>query len=92
MTNGSTGRAMYRSLFADLKPSLCGISVPPLRLDASPGAAGDLPRFAGTYAWPDRQIHVTATADGLLISSEDRQDRGTPPRSADLPHRPRRSR
>jgi hypothetical protein len=47
------------------------MSVPPLRLDAAPGAAGDLSRFAGVYAGPDRQVDVTATADGLLISSED---------------------
>ena len=60
MTNGSTGRAMYRSLFAELMESLFGISVPPLRLDPSPGAAGDLSRFAGVYAWPDRRVEVTA--------------------------------
>jgi CubicO group peptidase (beta-lactamase class C family) len=78
MTNSSTGRAMYRSLFADLMPSLCGISVPPLRLDPVPGVAGDLPRFAGVYAWPDRQAEVTATADGLLISSEDGQAEALP--------------
>ena len=47
-----------------------GISVPPLRLDASPGAAGDLSRFVGIYAWPDRQVEVTETASGLLIRSE----------------------
>jgi hypothetical protein len=47
LTNGSTGRAMYRSLAAELMESMFGISVPPLRLDASPGAAGDLSRFAG---------------------------------------------
>jgi CubicO group peptidase (beta-lactamase class C family) len=70
MTNSSTGRAMYRSLFADLFQSLFGISVPPLRLDASPGAAGDLSRFVGIYAWPDRQVEVTETASGLLIRSE----------------------
>ena len=34
MTNASTGRAMYRSLFAELMDSLFGIRVPPLRLDA----------------------------------------------------------
>ena len=78
MTNCSTGRAMYRSLFADLMPSLCGISVPPLRLDPVPGVAGDLSRFAGIYAWPDRQVGVTATADGLLISSEDGQNEALP--------------
>jgi CubicO group peptidase (beta-lactamase class C family) len=70
MTNSSTGRAMYRSLFADLMESLSGISVPPLRLDAAPGAAGDLTRFAGVYAWPDRRVDVTATANGLLISED----------------------
>lgn len=70
MTNGSTGRAMYRSLFADLMESLFGITVPPLRLDPSPGAAGDLSRFVGVYAWPDRQVKVTATARGLLIKGE----------------------
>jgi len=78
MTNSSAGRAMYRSLFAELMASLCGISVPPLRLDASPGAAGDLSRFAGVYAWPDRQVDVTATASGLLISSGDGQAEALP--------------
>jgi CubicO group peptidase (beta-lactamase class C family) len=71
MTNGSSGRAMYRSLFAELMASLFGIGVPSLRLDASPGAAGDLSRFAGVYAWPDRRVEVTATRTGLLIKSEE---------------------
>ena len=39
MTNSNTGRALYRSLFADLMQSLFEISVPPLRLDEQPGAA-----------------------------------------------------
>jgi CubicO group peptidase (beta-lactamase class C family) len=70
MTNGSTGRAMYRSLFADLMESLFEISVPPLRLDPSPGAAGDLSRFAGVYAWPDRRVEVTAAGSRLRIKTE----------------------
>ena len=45
--------------------------MPPLRLRPSPDAAGDLSCFTGRYAWPDRQVDVTATAGGLLISSED---------------------
>jgi CubicO group peptidase (beta-lactamase class C family) len=45
MTNSSTGRMMYRSLFPDLMQSLFGITVPPLRVDRSRGAAGDLSRF-----------------------------------------------
>jgi CubicO group peptidase (beta-lactamase class C family) len=78
LTNSSTGRAMYRSLFADLMQSLFGISVPPLRLGASPGAAGDLSRFAGIYAWPDRQVEVTATAGALLIKSEQGETEALP--------------
>jgi CubicO group peptidase (beta-lactamase class C family) len=67
MTNANTGRATYRSLFADLMAEEFGIAVPPLRLVPSPGGAGDLSRFAGTYAWPDRQVQVTATEEGLLM-------------------------
>ena len=69
MTNSATGRAMYRSLFPDLMRSLFAISVPPLRLDPSPGAA-DLSRFAGAYAWPDRRVEVADTASALIIRSE----------------------
>jgi hypothetical protein len=47
-----------------------GISVPPLLLHASLGAAGDLSRFAGVYAWPDRRVEVRAARRCLLISSE----------------------
>jgi CubicO group peptidase (beta-lactamase class C family) len=71
MTNSNTGRAMYRSLFADLMAELCGIAVPPLRLDTSAGAAGELSRFAGTYAWPDRRVEVAASSGSLLIKSEE---------------------
>ena len=70
MTNSEAGRAMYRSLFPDVMQSLLAISVPPLRLDPSPGAADDLSRFAGAYAWPDRRIDVTETASALLISGD----------------------
>jgi CubicO group peptidase (beta-lactamase class C family) len=78
VTNGSTGRAMYRSLFADLMGSMFGISVPPLRLEAAVRAAGDLSRFAGVYAWPDRHVEVTAASNGLLIKSEDRETQALP--------------
>jgi CubicO group peptidase (beta-lactamase class C family) len=70
LTNSDSGRAMYRSLFAELMPPLFGISVPPPSYDTSPGAAGDLSRFAGVYAWPDRKVEVTATGRGLLIKRE----------------------
>jgi CubicO group peptidase (beta-lactamase class C family) len=70
MTNAGTGRALYRSLFAELMEPLFGIRVPPLRLVASIGAAGDLSRYAGVYAWPDRRVEVAATGSGLLITDE----------------------
>ena len=78
MTNGSTGRAMQRSLFADLMPSLFGIEVPPLRLDTSPGAAGDLGRYTGVYGWPDREVDVRATVRGLLIGTEEGETEALP--------------
>ncbi len=78
MTNSSTGRAMYRSLFADLMASLFGVGIPPLRLDPSPGAAGDLSRFTGVYAWPDRRMEVSATGSCLLIKSEDGESEARP--------------
>jgi CubicO group peptidase (beta-lactamase class C family) len=70
MTNSSTGRALYRSLVADLMESVFTISVPPLRVAPAAGAAGDLSRFVGVYAWPDRQVEVTATTRSLLIKNE----------------------
>lgn len=78
MTNGSTGRAMYRSLFAVLMPALFEIGVPPLRLEPSPGSGGDLGRFQGVYAWPDRRVEVAAMERGLLISSDDGETEAFP--------------
>ena len=78
MTNASTGRAMYRSLFDDLMPSLVGISVSPLRLEASPGAAGELSRFAGVYGWPDRRIEVAAAASRILMRSGEGETEALP--------------
>lgn len=73
LTNGSTGRAMYRSLLADVMRSLFGIDVPPLSLDPLSRAPGDLSGYSGTYAWPDRRIEVSATPSGLVIK-EDRTE------------------
>jgi hypothetical protein len=71
LTNSSTGRAMYRSLFAVLMEAWFGISVPELRLEPIYGAVGDLSHFSGVYAWPDRRVEVAATSAGLTIESED---------------------
>jgi CubicO group peptidase (beta-lactamase class C family) len=78
LTNGNTGRAMIRSLLSELMPKLYGIVVPPLNLTPSVGVAGDLSRFAGIYAWPDRRIEVTATADALRLITDDGESEARP--------------
>jgi CubicO group peptidase (beta-lactamase class C family) len=70
LTNGSTGRALYRSLFPILMRAWFGIGMPALRLAPSPGAAGDLGRFAGVYAWPDRRWEVTARDTHLVMEGD----------------------
>jgi hypothetical protein len=45
-----------------------GIGMPPLALEPRSGAAGDLSRFAGVYAWPDRHWEVTVNGAGLLMT------------------------
>jgi CubicO group peptidase (beta-lactamase class C family) len=69
LTNSSAGRAVYRSLFPELLEHWFGIRMPALRLEPAPGAAGDLSRFAGVYAWPDKRLEVTATRTSLVIKS-----------------------
>jgi CubicO group peptidase (beta-lactamase class C family) len=69
LTNADRGRALYRSLFAELMPDAFGIGVPPLALQPSEQVA-DLSRFAGVYAWPDRSLEVTATDAGLTIDGD----------------------
>jgi len=70
LTNANTGRALYRALFPDLMEVLFEIRIPPLRLDPSTEGAGDLVRFAGVYAWPDRRVEIKASGKGLLITTE----------------------
>ena len=78
MTNGSSGRAMYRSLFAVLMPSLFKIAIPPIHLEPSAGAAGDLAHYQGVYAWPDRRVQVSPTKHGLLITGDDGEAQARP--------------
>jgi hypothetical protein len=70
LTNGSTGRALYRSLFPDLMQACFGIGMPALQLEPSLRGAGDLARYAGVYAWPDQRWEVTAS-DAHLVMQHD---------------------
>jgi CubicO group peptidase (beta-lactamase class C family) len=78
LTNGSAGRAMYRSLFGELMREWFDVSEPALRLEPSPGAAGDLSRFAGVYAWPDRSWTVRVSGAGLGMEGDGRPIEGVP--------------
>jgi CubicO group peptidase (beta-lactamase class C family) len=78
LTNCATGRALYRSMFPDLMDAWFGVHVPPLLLEPSEGAAGDLSRFAGVYAWPDRRFDVVATDTSLVLESGGRTVVGLP--------------
>jgi len=64
LTNDDRGRALYRSLFAELT------AMPPLSLDPSPGAATDLESFAGEYGWPDRRWSVSVSGDFLVLEGD----------------------
>ena len=68
LTNCGSGRALYRSIFPPVMKAWFDTHVPPLRLEPSDGAAGELSRFAGVYAWPDRRCDVTATQGSLLLA------------------------
>ena len=72
LTNGSTGRAMYRSVMPDLMQTRFGVRMPHLNLSPTPGIAGDLARFTGVYAWPDRRIEVDADGDELVVDGRAR--------------------
>jgi CubicO group peptidase (beta-lactamase class C family) len=78
MTNSSTGRLLYRALFPELMRSLFRVEVPPLRLDPDPSAAGDLSKFVGTYAWPDRRVEVNAVGERLVITTGGRAREASP--------------
>ena len=46
--------------------------------EPTPGAAGDLARFAGRYAWPDHDVVVRATDSALLITDGERTAEALP--------------
>ena len=78
LTNCAAGRAVYRSIFPDVMDAWFGVHVPPLGLEPSEGAAGDLSRFAGVYAWADRRWDVNATDSCLVLESGGRSVEGLP--------------
>ena len=61
---------MGRSLVAELMESLFGVGVPPLRLDAKAGAAGDLTRFAGVVMTPRRRSTVLRHVEFLRLADK----------------------
>ena len=78
LTNAENGRALYRSLFAELMEKWFGIGVPALELEPPREPAVDSSRFAGVYAWPDRRLEVRATEDGVTIEGDGEIVHGVP--------------
>lgn len=78
LANGEAGRALYRAVMPVLTRSLFGTASRPLRLDPRPGAAGDLARFSGVYAWCDRRVEVAAREASLLVTEEDDETEALP--------------
>lgn len=78
LTNCGTGRELYRSIFPGIMEAWFGVHVPPLRLEPTDGAAGDLSRFAGVYAWPDLCWEVTPTNASLILESRGRKIESLP--------------
>ena len=66
MTNSGTGRALYRSLFAELLEPVFGIGMPSLQSSVT-RRGGRTVALGGVYAWPDRRWEVTATEAGLVL-------------------------
>ena len=71
LSNGDTGRALYRAVLTEVMAAEFGIQVPPLRLTPVRDAVADLARYTGVYAWPDRRVDVTTENDHLLITDAD---------------------
>lgn len=69
LANADSGRALFRAAAAELMQSEFDIAVPPLRLDTDAAAAGDLGRFAGSYAWPDDRVDVVVRGGALILTS-----------------------
>ena len=70
LSNGSAGRAVARSVLAEVVPAWFGVDVATLRLDPSPDVPEQLTAYAGAYGWPDRRVDVTESARGLLVSED----------------------
>jgi CubicO group peptidase (beta-lactamase class C family) len=78
LTNADSGKSMYRSLFEELLAEVFSVHMPGLQLEPRPGSAGELDRFAGTYAWPDREYRVAVEGDALAIRWDDEEAEAWP--------------
>lgn len=70
LTNGTHGRSLYRTLFAEILQDGFGITMTPLSLTPMPTPGIDLEAYAGTYSWPDWRIQITAHGDHLVLATD----------------------
>jgi hypothetical protein len=72
LTNASSGKAMYRSLVADLGPRLLGVRPPVLRLATRGDVDVDPSAYVGTYTWPERVYEVRLDAGRPVLVRDGR--------------------
>jgi hypothetical protein len=78
LANTSTGRRFFRRILPRVLAPL-GLTPSPYELTPRPGGAGDLHRFAGTYACGEERVEVVVDGDVLAWSLPDgREMRGQP--------------
>jgi CubicO group peptidase (beta-lactamase class C family) len=72
LANASSGRGFARALLPELVEAAFGIAIPRWVLEPTSGAAGELSRFTGVFAWPDRRVEVTTAGEGLRLTEDGR--------------------
>jgi CubicO group peptidase (beta-lactamase class C family) len=70
LTNGSAGRALARSILAEVVPAWFGVDVASVCLDPSRNVPDQVTTYTGAYGWPDRRVDVTESARGLLVAED----------------------
>ena len=78
LSNGSAGRAVARSVLADVGPRCFGVNVVTVRVHPVPDVPEQLTPYAGVYGWPDRRLDVTESTRGLLVSEDGIAKEATP--------------
>lgn len=67
LSNTSSGRALYRSLFPVLLERYFEVEMPSLAVSIAAMSPDDLSRYTGTFGWPQMSVVVESRSDHLEI-------------------------